>query len=268
MKDEDLNALCEVLANTLTHSQINKLLCECAIKNMGQETKKFDFGNIPGDNKKDKLLKSFRIVDDKYVYIFIQKVVDPVLYTDMTKREGYDELVEALNRILLFDGKEINSSGKIVSSTRVTTLNEADRRVSSLKRQLYDRKIHSEVTKYCNNELLKKDYFEAVFEAAKGLAERVRTITGLTTDGTELFQTAFSQKAPYIFFNAITTKSEINEHNGLNELLCSIFHMVRNPQAHTPKINWPVEEDKALDILTIISFAHKYLDLCNKIPGK
>lgn len=268
MKDEYLIALCEVLANNLTHSQINKMLCECAIKNMGQETKTTNYGYIPGDKKKDKLLKSFRMVDDKYVYIFIQKVVDPVLYTDMTKREGYDELVEALNKILLFDGKEINSQGKIVVSSKATTLREVDIRVNNLKKQLYERKIHSEVTKYCNNELLKKDYFEAVFEAAKGLAERVRTITGLTTDGTELFQTAFKQKDPYLFFNSIKTKSEANEHNGLNELLCAIFHLVRNPQAHTPKINWPVEEDKALDILTIISFAHKYLDLCNKMPGK
>ena len=38
--------------------------------------------------------------------------------------------------------------------------------------------------------------------------------------------------------------------------------------AHTPKINWKVDEDKALDILTVISFAHKYLDECHKMPGK
>ena len=62
--------------------------------------------------------------------------------------------------------------------------------------------------------------------------------------------------------------SEKNEHNGLKELLNAIFHLVRNPQAHTPKINWIIEEDKAMDILTLISFAHKYLDLCNKMPGK
>lgn len=268
MKSEDLIAICEVLANNLSHSQINKLLGECAIKNMGQETKKTDFGYIPGDNKKNKLLKSFRKVDDQYVYIFIQKVVDPVLYTDMTKRGKYNELVEALNRILLFDGKEINSQGKIIVSQKVTTLREVDIRVNNLKKQFYGRKIHPEVAKYCDHELLKKDYYEAVFEATKGLAERVRAITGLTTDGTELFQIAFSTKDPYIFFNSLKTKSELNEHNGLNELLCAIFHLVRNPQAHTPKMNWTVDEDKALDILSLISFAHKYLDLCNKMPGK
>lgn len=38
--------------------------------------------------------------------------------------------------------------------------------------------------------------------------------------------------------------------------------------AHTPKINWKQNENEALDILTIISFAHKYLDKCYKNPSK
>jgi len=51
-------------------------------------------------------------------------------------------------------------------------------------------------------------------------------------------------------------------------LLESIFHLVRNPAAHSPKINWKTDEIKTLDILTLISFAHKYLDECRKMPGK
>ena len=35
-----------------------------------------------------------------------------------------------------------------------------------------------------------------------------------------------------------------------------------------PKINWKVDETKALDILTLISFAHKYLDECHRMPNK
>ena len=105
-----------------------------------------------------------------------------------------------------------------------------------------------------------------MFEAAKGLAERVREITGLTTDGSALFQKAFAKNDPYIFFNSLISESEINEFVGLKELLESIFHLVRNPAAHTPKVNWRIDEIKALDILTVISFAHKYLDECRKVP--
>ena len=115
---------------------------------------------------------------------------------------------------------------------------------------------------------MQKDYYDAVFEAAKGLAQRVRDITGLTTDGGTLFQTAFSKNDPYLFFYSMKTDSEISEFIGLKELIEAIFHLVRNPVAHTPKINWKVDEDKALDILIVISFVYKYLDECHKMPGK
>lgn len=120
--------------------------------------------------------------------------------------------------------------------------------------------------KYCIADYLRKDYYDAVFEASKGLAERVRSITGLTTDGGTLFQTAFSKNDPYIFFNSMRTDSEKSEFTGLKELLEAIFHLFRNPAAHTPKINWKTDETKALDALTLISFAHKYLDECYPVP--
>ena len=66
----------------------------------------------------------------------------------------------------------------------------------------------------------------------------------------------------------VRTDSEKSEFTGVKELLEAIFHLVRNPTAHTPKINWKVDETKALDILTLISFAHKYLDECHRMPNK
>lgn len=268
MKDDQLKALCKILSQNFTHPQIDKMLKENNIENISEKSISNQYGFVPGSNKLDKLFNSLKNTSDTNIYKFIEKCVNPILYTDFSARDKYKMLVEDLNKILLFDGKEINSSGKIKVVVQASTLDEVDRRVNSLAKQMYDRKIHYEVQKYCTKELLKKDYFDAVFESAKGLAERVRNITGLTTDGSALFQTAFSKNDPYIFFNSLQTESELNEHNGLKELLESIFHLVRNPQAHTPKINWPIEEDKALDILTVISFAHKYLDLCNKMPGK
>ena len=64
------------------------------------------------------------------------------------------------------------------------------------------------------------------------------------------------------------TDSEKSEFTGLIELLESIFHLIRNPAAHISKVNWKVDEAKALDILTLISFPHKYLDECHKMLGK
>lgn len=82
------------------------------------------------------------------------------------------------------------------------------------------------------------------------------------------FKQLFLKMILICFFNSMKTDSKISEFIGLKELIEAIFHLVRNPAAHTPKINWKVDEDKALDILTVISFAHKYLDECHKMPGK
>lgn len=51
-------------------------------------------------------------------------------------------------------------------------------------------------------------------------------------------------------------------------MLESIFHLIRNPEAHTPKLLWTIEEEAALDMLTLISVAHKYLDRCEQVPYK
>jgi len=177
-------------------------------------------------------------------------------------------MFEGVNKALLLAGLEITKEGKLRETVQSKTLDEVDRRVNSLEKHLYDRAIHNEVKKYCIKDCLQKDYYDAVFEAAKGLAERVRQMSGLTTDGGKLFQTAFSTKDPYLFFNRMQTDSEKNEFMGLKELLESIFHLVRNPAAHTPKINWKMNETMALDVLTLISFAHKYLDECHRIPDK
>jgi hypothetical protein len=127
-------------------------------------------------------------------------------------------LLEEANKIFLLIGLQVQGNGKIQRVVKAETLVEVDRRVNSLRSKLYHRAIHDEVKLYCIKDYLRKDYYDAVFEACKGLAQRVRNLTGLNDDGGRLFQTAFSQKDPYIFMNALQTSSEISEHTGLSEL--------------------------------------------------
>ncbi len=104
-------------------------------------------------------------------------------------------------KILLFAGLLIDQSGRLKEVSQAHTLTEVDQRVNHLKKALYDRAIHSEVQKYCVEDYLRADYYDAVFESAKGLAERVRQISGLTTDGGALFfKLHFLKNNPYIFF--------------------------------------------------------------------
>ncbi|NLM09621.1 MAG: TIGR02391 family protein [Clostridiaceae bacterium] len=274
LNEQQLKAICDVLADTnrgLTKIELTRLIEQCQIPVMDDGKSSNGLTYTVGLNKRDWLYKCFANEINSHksferVFIFIEKALNPVSYTSEESRQKYHFLFEETNKVLLLIGLNISNEGKLTEVAQAKTLEEVDRRVNNLRRQLYNRAIHHEVKKYCIRDYLRKDYYDAVFEAAKGLAERVREITGLTTDGSALFQKAFAKNDPYIFLNSLKTESEINEFLGLKELLESIFHLVRNPAAHTPKINWKIDEIKALDILTLISFAHKYLDECHKVP--
>lgn len=276
LDEQQLKAVCDVLAETdlgYSKTELTRLLEQSRIEVVSDGRTNNAYSYTIGLNKREWLYNCFATEISKShslirIYSFLEKALNPVAFTDEKSRDKYNFLLEGTNKVLLLAGLEITKEGKLIEVVRAKTLDEVDRRVNSLQRQLYNRAIHNEVQKYCIKDYLQKDYYDAVFEAAKGLAERVRQITGLTTDGGTLFQTAFSKNDPYLFFNSMQTDSERSEFTGLKELLESIFHLVRNPAAHTPKINWKVDEGKALDILTLISFTHKYLDECHKMPGK
>ena len=91
-------------------------------------------------------------------------------------------------------------------------------------------------------------------------------MSGLSLDGNELFQTAFSANNPYIAYNSLRTSSERNQQNGLKEMLCGVIHMIRNVTAHELRIHWDVNEKDAVDILNQISYLHKLLDVCIVVP--
>ena len=147
------------------------------------------------------------------------------------------------------------------------TLSEAEKRAESLSSKLCYRGIHPDILKFCKKEYLEKDYFHTVHEAAKSLCLKIRDKTGMTEDGSELINNAFSTKNPRLAINSLRTESERNQQNGLKEMLNGITHMVRNVTAHELRANWIVDEKETIEILSIISFLHNQLDVCVVVPS-
>lgn len=205
--EQQLKAVCDVLGETnrgYTKTELTRLLQQSGIELVSDGRKSNGYTYQLGLNKRDWLYNCLANEVNKNhslmrIYMFIEKALNPVAFTSEENRAKYEYLFEGTNKALLLAGMEVTKEGKLVEVVQAKTLDEVDRRVNSLKRELYNRSIHSEVQKYCIEDYLRKDYYDAVFEAAKGLAERVRQITGLTTDGGTLFQTAFSKNDPYIF---------------------------------------------------------------------
>ena len=152
----------------------------------------------------------------------------------------------------------MKSDGQFKEVEQASTINEAQRRANSLLEQLKIRNIHPEIFKYCTAELLDSNYFHAVFEACKGLFARIRSLSYVNTDGVQLVQYVFNH--PVLVINKYHTRQEMDEQKGFEAITEGICNMFRNPEAHQPKIEWPIEEQDAIEILSLLSYCHRRLD--------
>jgi len=193
-----------------------------------------------------------------HLIMFINRALDPVKYA--RDREQFAWMRNELNVVLAFSGYGVGEDGKVIRTKRETTLKGARARAGALKSKLEEREAHTEIFKYCRAELLEDNYFHAVLESMKGVADRVRSLSGLASDGAELMNAAFSTKAPLVAINNLATDTDKSEQKGFNNILVGLFGAVRNPTAHEPKISWPMTEHDALDIFAMLSFVHRKLD--------
>ena len=116
---------------------------------------------------------------------------------------------------------------------------------------------------------MEENYFHAVFEATKGLADKIRDKTGLEADGVNLVKQSFENTKnglPRLAFNSLDNETKRSEHEGFKNLLLGSFQMFRNPIAHTPRVKWQHDVEDAVDCLTLISYLHSVLDECHQIP--
>lgn len=196
---------------------------------------------------------------------FITEILKPEKFVD---NEGqFENIRNSMNKILAFCGLEYNQKGEFTIVQKATTISEAKKRVNNIVSKLRDKKVNSNVLKYCTEELLSENYFHAVFEAAKGLSDKIKEMTGLTGDGAALFDKVFSVEKPLLAINSLKTDAEQNQQKGFCMMLKGIFLMVRNVTAHTPKIKWIIDEDEAIKMLMTISYLQDILDDCCVVPS-
>jgi uncharacterized protein (TIGR02391 family) len=167
---------------------------------------------------------------------------------------------DELNQVLSLVGLRVRDDGKVARTTRAQTTDEARDRTERLRTLLRNRGAHQEVLAYCRSELLRKDYYEAVFEAIKGLGSRMRQLTGLDADGYGLVESAMAGSSPMLRINALQTRTQRDEQLGVANLAKGLFSAFRNPVAHEPRIEWTLTEQDALDVLGTLSMIHRRID--------
>lgn len=196
-----------------------------------------------------------------HLLMVVTRALDPVRYTNEPGR--FESRRQSVNAILVLAGFELGDDGKLRRVRQAQSVTEAVERASRLSAALLSRGVHGDVLKYCRAELLDQNYFHAVFEATKSIAAKVRALSGLDGDGAELIQRAFAVSkdgTPLLAINSLSTETDRGEQRGFVSLVVGLFGTVRNPLAHNPKVEWPMSEQDALDILTLASLVHRKLD--------
>jgi len=249
--DTVVRQLANVLEGAASHREFTALFDECTIAEQG------------GTPKWERITFALTLRQRQdgcgnNVVVFVQAVMNPVRFVGQTSR--FEEFRHRLNEVFSFAGFQLGDDGIIRLATAARTLTEAAQRAGRLRKLLEQRQVHADVLAFCREELLKDNYFHAVFEATKSVADKIRTKSGLVSDGAELVDLVFSSKNPILAINTLRTETEQSEHKGFANLLKGVFGTFRNVTAHAPRIHWTIEEQDALDLLTMVSYLHRRLD--------
>lgn len=251
----ELQAIADALGETsdgLTGSEIAHTLRSCKMADPSS-----------GMTKRHRLYNAF-VASQKgrqnrgAILAFVRKSMSPASYARQPER--FEPMRTNVNRALAFAGLAVDASGTIISVEQARTLPDAQRRANELRSDLELRKVHADVLRFCREELLADNYFHAILEAAKSVADKLRHRTGLSDDGGVLVDRALGGELPLLAINSLTTDSEKSEQKGFANLVKGAFGMFRNTTAHAPKITWATDKDDAEEVFNLLSLIHKRLD--------
>ena len=82
---------------------------------------------------------------------FVRSFLDPARF--VRRQRTFEEHREELNAVLAFSGLSYGPDGKFRRQRPAQTLDEAERRVETIRAKFRDRRLHPEVLKYCKTEL-------------------------------------------------------------------------------------------------------------------
>lgn len=163
--DITLRNISDIISNMLTHTKITEHLSGAGISQ-----------SQTGTNKTDRLfyaLKERQIQDrcGNNVLAFVVRLLNPKRYNS---EDEFEKDRTTINEKLVYEGIEIDKSGQARQVDKAKTISEAKSRSLKIKEKVHGIGVHSEILPYCEAEWLKENYFHAILEITKSVAERLR----------------------------------------------------------------------------------------------
>jgi uncharacterized protein (TIGR02391 family) len=249
--DSHLLQIARALEGAATHRELSDLFRQCSINERG------------GDPKWERIKNALvaRQAQDgcgNNVGAFIQAVLDPARFSG--RPDEHQHCCRQVNLTLAFSGLHISDHGSLVPVPAATTVSEAQARADRLRQNLVARGVHQRVLDCCRAELVRDNYFHAVLEACKSVADAIRTKSGIDADGAPLADAAFGGRTPRLALSTLQTETERSEQSGFLNLLKGMFGTFRNPAAHELRTEWLMLEADALDLLSLASYLLRRID--------
>lgn len=257
---DQLEAIAGALGDTdagLTGAEIQQLLASSKMTDPGPITKRRRIFNAFTESQTTKRNR-------KHVLAFIRLAMKPARYS--REQQRYEPMRALINGALAFAGLFVDETGELKPTETAKTLPEALRRARDLRADLAGRGVHPDVLNFCRSELIVDNYFHAVQEAVKSVADKMRSRTGLTDDGDTLVNRVLGGNPPFLAINSNVSLSERSEQSGFANFVRGTFGMFRNPTAHEPRIKWEMTKEDAEDLLTIVSLIHRRIDKAHMPP--
>ncbi|MDZ4744722.1 MAG: TIGR02391 family protein [bacterium] len=260
--DITLRNLSDIISGMLTHTKISEHLSSAGISQTEQGTNKTDriFYALKSRQEQDKCGNN--------ILAFVVRLLNPKRYND----EGvFEKDRTTINEKLVYEGIEIDKSGQPRQVDKAKTISEAKSRSLKIKEKVHGIGVHREILPYCEAEWLKENYFHAILEITKSVAQRLREISGYTSDNADLVDDCFGlgkDKRPMLAFNTLQSSSDESEHKGFGNFCKGFFSMYRNPKAHNPKILEDTQLTHMTEVLVVATIIQNKLDNTHKTGYK
>ena len=125
--------------------------------------------------------------------------------------------------------------------------------------------FHPEINTHCRKLYMEGNYFHSVFEAVKVYNNLVKSKAGISDDGQSLMMKAWDPNSGVLKIDPCLSESNINFHDGIKFLSAGLMSAIRNPTAHEPALHWPISEQDAADILSLVSFLLRQYDRASTV---
>ena len=203
----------------------------------------------------------FKFPRQEFANEFITSVRAQLIYDWIMSLGNYTCSPEERKQLLI---KFVKSLDPGMESYLSNLLSDAEHDNSTVEAKVLERfdshQFHSEIVKHCRTLYGQGNYFHAIFEAAKAYNGLVKSEAQSEKDGQDLMMSVWDAQNGVLKINPCKSQTERNVQEGIKFMSAGLMRAVRNPTAHETSIQWPVDEQDATDVLSLVSFLLRQFD--------